>query len=79
VAGSLRAVAGTSENHEETLPMLIGNALNQAAARLVVKPNTLRSLGAGGRRFGYPQPRRYACGHRQFELVHIEALRQAFA
>ena len=43
---------------------------------LGVSPNTLRSWE---RRFGYPKPRRTQGGHRQFELVQIEALRQAFA
>jgi hypothetical protein len=42
---------------------------------LGVSPNTLRSWE---RRFGYPTPRRTAGGHRQFDLVEIEALRQAF-
>jgi hypothetical protein len=42
---------------------------------LGVSPNTLRSWE---RRFGYPMPRRTAGGHRQFDLVEIEALRQAF-
>jgi DNA-binding transcriptional MerR regulator len=49
---------------------------NAAAAMLGVSPNTLRSWE---RRFGYPKPRRTQGGHRQFELVQIEALRQAFA
>jgi DNA-binding transcriptional MerR regulator len=39
-----------------------------------VSPNTLRSWE---RRFGYPQPRRTAGGHRQYELVELEALRRA--
>lgn len=42
---------------------------------LGVSPNTLRSWE---RRFGYPEPRRTAGGHRQFELAEIEALRSAF-
>lgn len=45
---------------------------NAAAAMLGVSPNTLRSWE---RRFGYPEPRRTAGGHRQFELAEIEALR----
>ena len=49
---------------------------NAAAEMLGVSPNTLRSWE---RRFGYPKPRRTQGGHRQFELVQIEALRQAFA
>jgi hypothetical protein len=48
---------------------------NAAAAMLGVSPNTLRSWE---RRFGYPEPRRTAGGHRQFELGEIEALRAAF-
>jgi uncharacterized protein YjcR len=43
---------------------------NAAAAMLGVSPNTLRSWE---RRFGYPKPRRTQGGHRQFELVQIEA------
>ena len=48
---------------------------NAAAAMLGVSPNTLRSWE---RRFGFPEPRRTAGGHRQFELSEIEALRSAF-
>jgi hypothetical protein len=48
---------------------------NAAAAMLGVSPNTLRSWE---RRFGFPSPRRTQGGHRQFELVEIEALRTAF-
>ena len=48
---------------------------NAAAAMLGVSPNTLRSWE---RRFGFPEPRRTAGGHRQFELAQIEALRAAF-
>ncbi|HEX7297452.1 MAG TPA: MerR family transcriptional regulator, partial [Solirubrobacteraceae bacterium] len=48
---------------------------NAAAAMLGVSPNTLRSWE---RRFGFPEPRRTAGGHRQFELAEIEALRSAF-
>jgi hypothetical protein len=48
---------------------------NAAAAMLGVSPNTLRSWE---RRFGFPEPRRTAGGHRQFELGEIEALRAAF-
>jgi len=48
---------------------------NAAAAMLGVSPNTLRSWE---RRFGFPEPRRTAGGHRQFELSEIEALRWAF-
>ena len=46
---------------------------NAAAAMLGVSPNTLRSWE---RRFGYPEPRRTAGGHRQFDLAEIEALRR---
>lgn len=49
---------------------------NAAAAILGVSPNTLRSWE---RRFGYPKPRRTQGGHRQYELVEVEALREAFA
>ncbi|MEA2289407.1 MAG: MerR family transcriptional regulator, light-induced transcriptional regulator [Solirubrobacteraceae bacterium] len=48
---------------------------NAAAAMLGVSPSTLRSWE---RRFGYPEPRRSAGGHRQFEIGEIEALRAAF-
>lgn len=48
---------------------------NAASAMLGVSPNTLRSWE---RRFGFPEPRRTAGGHRQFELSEIEALRSAF-
>ena len=48
---------------------------NAAAALLGVSPNTLRSWE---HRFGYPTPRRTEGGHRQFDLVEIETLKQAF-
>jgi hypothetical protein len=48
---------------------------NAAAAMLGVSPNTLRSWE---RRFGFPEPRRTAGGHRQYDLAEIEALRAAF-
>lgn len=48
---------------------------NAAAAMLGVSPNTLRSWE---QRFGYPCPQRTEGGHRQFDLVEIQALRQAF-
>ncbi|UTI64459.1 MerR family transcriptional regulator [Paraconexibacter antarcticus] len=48
---------------------------NAAAAMLGVSPNTLRSWE---RRFGFPEPRRTAGGHRQFDLAEVEALRSAF-
>ncbi|MGI8594547.1 MAG: MerR family transcriptional regulator [Solirubrobacteraceae bacterium] len=47
---------------------------NAAAVMLGVSPNTLRSWE---RRFGFPTPRRTAGGHRQYDLVEVEALRQA--
>ena len=49
---------------------------NAAAAMLGVSPSTLRSWE---RRFGYPEPRRTAGGHRQFDLNEIEALRSRLA
>ena len=51
-----------------------GIRTNAAAELLGVSPNTLRSWE---RRFGYPQPRRTAGGHRQYELGELEALRRA--
>src|SRR3954462_12852718 len=48
---------------------------NAAAAMLGVSPSTLRSWE---RRFGFPEPRRTAGGHRQYDLAEIEALRAAF-
>ena len=51
-----------------------GIRTNAAAELLGVSPNTLRSWE---RRFGYPTPRRTQGGHRQYELVELEALRRA--
>jgi len=48
---------------------------NAAAAMLGVSPNTLRSWE---RRYGFPEPRRTAGGHRQFDFADVEALRTAF-
>jgi DNA-binding transcriptional MerR regulator len=48
---------------------------NAAAAMLGVSPNTLRSWE---RRFGFPEPRRSAGGHRRFDVGQIEALRAAY-
>jgi MerR family transcriptional regulator, light-induced transcriptional regulator len=48
---------------------------NAAAAMLGVSANTLRSWE---RRFGFPEPRRTAGGHRQYDLREVEALRSAF-
>jgi MerR family transcriptional regulator, light-induced transcriptional regulator len=53
---------------------LSGIRTNAAAELLGVSPNTLRSWE---RRFGYPQPRRSAGGHRQYQLAELEALRRA--
>jgi len=52
-----------------------GIRTNAAAVMLGVSPNTLRSWE---RRFGYPSPGRTSGGHRQYDLVDIEALKQAF-
>jgi DNA-binding transcriptional MerR regulator len=51
-----------------------GIRTNAAAELLGVSPNTLRSWE---RRFDYPQPRRTAGGHRQYDLAELEALRRA--
>src|SRR5918998_992978 len=51
-----------------------GIRTNAAAELLCVSPNTLRSWE---RRFGYPEPRRTAGGHRQYDLAELEALRRA--
>jgi MerR family transcriptional regulator, light-induced transcriptional regulator len=51
-----------------------GIRTNAAAELLGVSPNTLRSWE---RRFDYPQPRRTAGGHRQYDLTELEALRRA--
>lgn len=51
-----------------------GIRTNAAAELLGVSPNTLRSWE---RRFGYPKPRRTTGGHRQYDLVELEALRRA--
>jgi MerR family transcriptional regulator, light-induced transcriptional regulator len=53
---------------------LSGIRTNAAAELLGVSPNTLRSWE---RRFGYPKPRRTQGGHRQYDLVELEALRRA--
>jgi MerR family transcriptional regulator, light-induced transcriptional regulator len=53
---------------------LSGIRTNAAAELLGVSPNTLRSWE---RRFGYPKPRRTPGGHRQYDLVELEALRRA--
>jgi DNA-binding transcriptional MerR regulator len=51
-----------------------GIRTNAAAELLGVSPNTLRSWE---RRFDYPQPRRTAGGHRQYDLTELESLRRA--
>jgi len=49
---------------------------NAAATMLGVSTNTLRSWE---RRYGFPRPRRTKGGHRHYELLQIEALRQSLA
>jgi DNA-binding transcriptional MerR regulator len=56
--------------------MNAGIRTNAAAELLGVSPNTLRSWE---RRFGYPQPRRTAGNHRQYELLELQTLRDALA
>jgi DNA-binding transcriptional MerR regulator len=51
-----------------------GIRTSAAAELLGVSPSTLRTWE---RRLGYPQPRRSAGNHRQYELSEIEALREA--
>src|ERR671911_1254580 len=53
-----------------------GIRTNAAAEVLGVNPNTLRSWE---RRFGFPEPRRTAGNHRNYELVELQALRDALA
>ncbi|MGE5407504.1 MAG: MerR family DNA-binding transcriptional regulator [Syntrophothermus sp.] len=53
-----------------------GIRTNAAAEVLGVSPNTLRSWE---RRYGYPQPRRTAGNHRNYELVELQTLRDALA
>jgi DNA-binding transcriptional MerR regulator len=53
-----------------------GIRTNAAAEILGVSPNTLRSWE---RRFGFPQPKRTAGNHRQYELVELQTLRDALA
>lgn len=72
-AGNTAPVAvDLAVSHHPSMPAIRTNA---AAAMLGVSPNTLRSWE---RRFGFPEPRRTAGGHRQFELAEVEALRSAF-
>jgi DNA-binding transcriptional MerR regulator len=51
-----------------------GIRTNAAAEVLGVSPNTLRSWE---RRYGYPKPRRTEGNHRNYELVELQALRDA--
>ena len=71
-----RTLRGLSKPAQtSTTPSMGVIRTNAAAAMLGVSPNTLRSWE---RRFGFPEPRRTAGGHRQFDLGQIEALRAAF-
>lgn len=54
----------------------MGLRTTSAAALLNVSPSTLRTWE---RRYGFPEPRRSAGGHRQYERTEIEALRDAYA
>jgi MerR family transcriptional regulator, light-induced transcriptional regulator len=56
--------------------MSSGIRTNAAAEILGVSPNTLRSWE---RRFGFPQPKRTAGNHRQYEMVELQTLRDALA
>src|SRR3954464_7553415 len=51
-----------------------GIRTNAAAEVLGVSPNTLRSWE---RRYGYPTPKRTTGNHRNYELVELQALRDA--
>ena len=51
-----------------------GIRTNAAAEVLGVSPNTLRSWE---RRYGYPKPKRTVGNHRNYELVELQALRDA--
>jgi len=53
-----------------------GIRTNAAAEVLGVSPNTLRSWE---RRYGYPVPKRTQGNHRNYELVELQALRDALA
>src|SRR5215211_1105744 len=53
-----------------------GIRTNAAAEVLGVSPNTLRSWE---RRYGYPVPKRTVGNHRNYELVELQALRDALA
>src|SRR4051795_6820033 len=53
-----------------------GIRTNAAAEVLGVSPNTLRSWE---RRYGYPTPKRTTGNHRNYELVELQALRDALS
>jgi DNA-binding transcriptional MerR regulator len=58
------------------MPCMPGIRTNAAAEVLGVSPNTLRSWE---RRYGYPVPKRTPGNHRNYELVELQALRDALA
>jgi DNA-binding transcriptional MerR regulator len=70
----MQGFSGNNAGRVERRGTLSGIRTNAAAELLGVSPNTLRSWE---RRFGYPEPRRSAGGHRQYELGELEALRRA--
>jgi DNA-binding transcriptional MerR regulator len=70
----MQGFSGNNAGRIEQRGTLSGIRTNAAAELLGVSPNTLRSWE---RRFGYPEPRRSAGGHRQYELGELEALRRA--
>jgi DNA-binding transcriptional MerR regulator len=70
----MQGFSGNNAALVEQRGTLSGIRTNAAAELLGVSPNTLRSWE---RRFGYPEPRRSAGGHRQYELGELEALRRA--
>jgi DNA-binding transcriptional MerR regulator len=70
----MQGFSGNNAGRVEQRGALSGIRTNAAAELLGVSPNTLRSWE---RRFGYPEPRRSAGGHRQYELSELEALRRA--
>jgi len=54
----------------------VGIRTTTAAELLGISPSTLRTWE---RRYGFPEPRRSAGGHRQYDRAEIEALRDAYA
>src|SRR3954453_2394303 len=56
--------------------LMPGIRTNAAAEVLGVSPNTLRSWE---RRYGYPVPKRTVGNHRNYELVELQALRDALS